>query len=652
MIIKSNPISTDSKPSDLYNYFCTNDKNEYIEVLKADEQDVENCFSDAEMFNRKNSLRHFQLSPKEDLTKEQFLDLIDRVKNEFELSDDDVVMASLHTYKKENSKRGNQHAHVAIRMVNPETGKVKAFDNLYQRQEKISRMFEVDHNLELVKGRHNRAVYENVPEEYKEKLYHLTQGELPNSFLRDGQYQMQNRNGMSSFEIRAKCKELLTQCDNLQSFSSAIQEYGWSLEQGQKKIILNDERGNLVGSVDRILGMKKEEFEAFKGDFEVPKKEVASPIIGGTSDDVPTHNKLAKAVPVEPLEKTSENDINDFISNTAPASQTSYEDDLDTFIGNNMDVDSDKLEATDAMTYAEKLAVSDFNKAMSDKDKALRETLKAQDKLNKMMLGWLDDWSNFVIHETHKCNKILDEKSSLKELDEKTVSGWISRNFKSELNDLKKGKSDLRELRKDIKELHHQKSWFKSIKQKKINNKKNEYDELSKHLSLMSMYIVHSIFHKLGISKTSPESVYYMTDNQKRDYLIQSKNNEYAKKLLEVNGISKVIDDISIIKKWERDDAIGSFKNREEAKDAVAQLKKLERIQSFDKNLMNDDEKNSFDELIKDLDVDGVNHLLTEVNMRISQEERDEDNVINFKEEFIKKRSVNKTKNNNISFNR
>ena len=119
MIIKSNPISTDSKPSDLYNYFCTNDKNEYIEVLKADEQDVENCFSDAEMFNRKNSLRHFQLSPKEDLTKEQFLDLIDRVKNEFDLSDDDVVMASLHTYKKENSTTSSTQYYINVTKGNP-----------------------------------------------------------------------------------------------------------------------------------------------------------------------------------------------------------------------------------------------------------------------------------------------------------------------------------------------------------------------------------------------------------------------------------------------------------------------------------------------------------------------------------------------------
>lgn len=303
MIIKSNPITSDSKPSDIFNYCMFNDKNEHIDIINGDFQDVVDCFEDANAFNRKNSLLHVQASSKEKLTYEQFMNLRQNIIDELNVPASYVVASSLHTYKgHEDSDRDPQHIHILLRMINQENGKPIDLSNKYQRQEKIARMFEVDNGLQLVKGRHNRAVYENVPDEYKEALKPLTEGPLPNSFLRDGQYQLQQRNGINSFEIRAKCKELLSQCDNLQAFANAVNEHGWTIEQGQKKLILNDENGKLVGSVDRILGMKKDEFEAFKGDFEVPKKEVASPILGRTSDDVPPDNKLARVAPVDPSE--------------------------------------------------------------------------------------------------------------------------------------------------------------------------------------------------------------------------------------------------------------------------------------------------------------------------------------------------------------
>ena len=314
MIIKSNPMVSDSKASDIYNYFATNDKNEEIELLKGNEQDVQDALEDGIHYDRKNAIRHFQLSSKEALTNEQFKDLIKNyVQKELNISDEDILLASIHTYTDHESDRDPRHLHLAIRLVDPENGHVKRFDNLYQRQEKIARMFEVDNGLELVKGRHNVAVWHNVPDEYKDKLFHLTQGELPNSFLRDGQYQKQQRNGMNSFDIRNTCKELVKNCDNLQAFNNAIQEHGWSLEQGNKKIILNDENGKLVGSVDRILGMKKDEFEKFKGDYEVAKIEVASPTVGDTISP----DKLARVAPVDPSEAvqkpTNENNCDSFI---------------------------------------------------------------------------------------------------------------------------------------------------------------------------------------------------------------------------------------------------------------------------------------------------------------------------------------------------
>ncbi|MCP1242743.1 hypothetical protein [Acetobacter lambici] len=466
MIIKSNPMVSDSKASDIYNYFATNDKNEEIELLKGNEQDVQDALEDGIHYDRKNAIRHFQLSSKEPLTNEQFKDLIKNyVQKELNISDDDILLASIHTYTDHQSDRDPRHLHLAIRLVDPENGHVKRFDNLYQRQEKIARMFEVDNGLELVKGRHNVAVWHNVPDEYKDKLFHLTQGELPNSFLRDGQYQKQQRNGMNSFEIRNTCKELVKTCDNLQAFAGAISEYGWTIEQGQKKLILNDENGKLVGSVDRILGMKKDEFEKFKGDYEVAKIEVASP----TQRDTIALDKLAKAPPVEPSQKPTEQHQEQVQEQTTQQPQTAPEQPE---IGTGTDTTNEaKAEASEGMSREEKLAVSEFNKEQSEKEKLLKESLANQKKFAQQMLEDMKknnkpelkpSWNDILDDREKSLVDIIDQPHpKLKTITDKQVHNFLYKNFKEELDEFFDKRKTLRSIQSDIKNLKENAYFFK-----------------------------------------------------------------------------------------------------------------------------------------------------------------------------------------------
>lgn len=642
---------SDSKASDIYNYFATNDKNEEIELLKGNEQDVQDALEDAIHYDRKNAIRHFQLSSKEPLTNEQFKDLIKNyVQKELNISDDDILLASVHTYTDHTSDRDPRHLHLAIRLVDPENGHVKRFDNLYQRQEKIARMFEVDNGLQLVKGRHNRAVYENVPEEYKDKLFHLTQGELPNSFLRDGQYQNQKRNGMNSFEIRNTCKELVKNCDNLQSFSNAVQEYGWTIEQGQKKLILNDERGNLVGSVDRILGMKKADFEAFKGDYEVSKIEVASPTVGDTISP----DKLAKAPPVEPSESKPEQHQEHIPENSHNPPQSPE-------IGSNTETSQEiKAEASDGMTQEQKLAVSEFNKEQSEKEKLLKESLANQKKFAQQMLDDMKkkqqpklkpSWTDTLDDREKSLVDIIDQPHpKLRTITDKQVRNFLYKNFKDELDEFFDKRKTLRSIQSDIKNLKENAYFFKN---KRVANKEKQEEEERKKLILLAMYIVHKMMYRIGLNPNKPVPFDYLTDEQKNNYKLEYEKDKYAKLLFENQGRAKCLDSIAVLKVFENDSELMQWKNRDEVINAKLAMQKLNIVR--DVNIYSLDEKGQkeFKSAQEDLDIEKARKAVIEAHKReenrylmdVRPEPEQEQNQDNDKE---KSNLVEFPKNNNI----
>ncbi|MBV1838462.1 relaxase/mobilization nuclease domain-containing protein [Acetobacter estunensis] len=525
MIIKSNPITANSLPSDIFNYCTANTKNESVEMLSGEYQDVADCFSDAETWNRKNSLLHMQMSSKEPLSNEQFLDLRERVKKEFNLSDSDIVTSSIHEYTRKNDPDADpRHLHLLIRMINPENGKPLDLSNKYQRQEKISRMFEVDHGLELVKGRHNVAVWHNVPEEYKEKLYPLTLGDLPNSFLRDGQYQNMKRIGGKPFDIKNEAIEILSRCDSFQAFQNAIQEKGWTIEQGTKKLILNDENGKFVGCLDRVLGMKKADFEQFIDGHEI---KVASPILSRTLH-VPTTNKLAKGDALsnpEAVQKTPEN-------KPAPKAPQKPE----TPAGHiHADLASDATQATDAMTSEEKQAIASQNSDKAQARRTMQESIASQERMAKALEDLMKQqqkegksWTQTIDDEERKLIDIINMKPpKLKEISDKSVRNWIYKNYSGELKTIKDRKEKLWELRDEIKELRAGARWYNS-KEKQADKKETDEKEKAEKLQLMIMHVVHTIMYELGLTKVCPNPWNSLTNKEKQEYLIRYKSNQYA----------------------------------------------------------------------------------------------------------------------------
>ena len=244
----------------------------------------------------------------------------------------------------------------------------------------------------------------------------------------------------------------------------------------------------------------------------------------------------------------------------------------------------------------------------------------------------------------------------LNHLDEKDIRNFIYKNFNDELIEFKKEKDKLKSIKANIKDLDNSNVWFKKSKKEKLEKEQQEQIE---RMILMSMHLVHSIMYKIGLIKEKPISINYMTKQQKLELNKQYLENEYAQTLMGVNGIVHFVNDISKYKKMERDGILMDWNERDEVKDAKEQIRKILRIEKLDINEFNQDEHHQYEKLVKDKDINNVNELLTEKNMRISKEEQEQDNefapddnIENDKEEIEKKLYRQKVKKSGPSFNR
>lgn len=425
MILKSNPIRTASGSGAIWHHLVekTGD-NERIQVWKGRRQDIEDCIADATAFNRVNAVQHFQISSREKLTTEQFADCITMLAQEFGFRASDVALAVIHTKTRHDNEADNRHCHILVRTTNAETGKVLDVSHRYERQEKVARLFELKHGLELTKGRHNLAVYHAVPEEYRERLQALCEGSLPNSVLSDPQFRRSQRQGGKPFDIKYQIRDLYAGSTDWQAFQSAISSQGRSLMAGDRKpgvVLLKDEQGVIVGSLSRLLGVRKSEFSAFVLGHETPEQsairqgrteDIASPGPRDTSRDPSGKGET----PVDPVASEQKS----LPPNPRKPPEDSVSPPPEPASGRNISrpvlrtgaitrsvagtgaipASSPKTRAsiTRGMTQSEVQAVIDFNEAQAEKEHQLRDHLHGQkrfaDLLTELTESFQSRWSH------------------------------------------------------------------------------------------------------------------------------------------------------------------------------------------------------------------------------------------------------------------
>nr|WP_235271777.1 relaxase/mobilization nuclease domain-containing protein [Gluconobacter oxydans] len=359
--------------------------------------------ADAAAFHRVNAVQHFQVSSKEKLTDEQFADCITMLAREFGFQASDVCLAVIHTKTRHDGLADNRHCQFLVRTTNAETGRVLDVSHRYERQEKVARLFELKHGLELTKGRHNVAVYHAVPEKFRARLKILCEGPLPNSCLSDPQSKLSQRQGASPFDIKYEVRDMFSRCESWQAFEQTLTERGWSLEAGQKKpdvLILKDGNGVFVGSLSRLLGLRKAELQQLKTDPEAMRqKGIASP---GPRD---TRDPTGKGeTPVDPHVISTED--SDSRSDTQGETGSSSGSALPSRSPNSLSqkphwlgpiaplLHSSRSTITEGMSHAEIQSVIDFNAQEAERDDQLRELLHDQKRFTALLTEILTSFQN------------------------------------------------------------------------------------------------------------------------------------------------------------------------------------------------------------------------------------------------------------------
>lgn len=266
MIIKGHGINSSSDVKKFTDYLFTHEKNEKINILNGSPENIKSMFNDAHGANLKYGCQHFIMSSKETMTTEQATSIIKcLICKEYNQDFNNLVIVN-HTKQRNTYDSDKNHYHIIIPHCDPITGKAINLRNSKRRNEKISRLAELELGFNLVKGRHNTAVYHQLikdgRQEQAQQIKGLMEGDLPTSAYSKKTQQKAEKKGINLPEAKAHIKSTYQHSPNLSQFLKNIEGQGYTLKEGDKADTYIIEKDNvLIGSANRLIGIKKDEFK-------------------------------------------------------------------------------------------------------------------------------------------------------------------------------------------------------------------------------------------------------------------------------------------------------------------------------------------------------------------------------------------------------
>lgn len=156
-------------------------------------------------------------------------------------------------------KEGRTHAHIVYSLVKAD-GKVISLSHEYARREKVSRITEFRHGLPMIRGRHNRAVYNALVREGRadvtaamERLG-LLGGPRPAARMTPAERHQQERTKVSLPDIRQAVHDAWSSKTAPEDFRRLLKKAGLLLAEGQKGAVVVDGAGG-VHSLARLLSV-------------------------------------------------------------------------------------------------------------------------------------------------------------------------------------------------------------------------------------------------------------------------------------------------------------------------------------------------------------------------------------------------------------
>ncbi|MCL7405302.1 relaxase/mobilization nuclease domain-containing protein [Paradonghicola geojensis] len=269
MIIKQTRIRTGGTGTALA-YIQAMGENEDVELLYGDPSSLARFANTMSgMNNHAYVLRHFIISPEQELTDDQIERCIESIQREFNTGDRPYVVARHQKIRSDE----NDASHIHIMMAESNTaGRVLTNKNNYKRNEKICRNLELEFGFELIKGRHNKYVIghtENANNQLAMHLIGIADGDLPTSAYTKTMLGKAKRVNVDLPKLHTALKEVQTistnePADRASFIVNELLKADISLKRGNKKGILilykYDEKTDSdveFGSLHRLTKLNK-----------------------------------------------------------------------------------------------------------------------------------------------------------------------------------------------------------------------------------------------------------------------------------------------------------------------------------------------------------------------------------------------------------
>ncbi|MDE7547465.1 hypothetical protein PY793_05625 [Acetobacter fabarum] len=264
MIIQTKAIKVSSGADKTANHIFYGDKNEHIDVLEGSHFQMKDAMRQAKNNRLKYGFHHFKISPKEKLTNEQLRETINKLAQEYKFNPDDITLIE-HTKKRADTTASDKHYHLIVPHYQPTQRKALDTKNSFARNEKIARICEITFGHEIVQGQHNKAVYHQLIDEgktaYAERVKPLIALERTHQAHTVNQQRTAEKKGINLPKEKQAIKTLWQASDSLKAFQAGLSEQGYTLKPGDKaNTYIIEKNGVLLGSANRLIGMKKELF--------------------------------------------------------------------------------------------------------------------------------------------------------------------------------------------------------------------------------------------------------------------------------------------------------------------------------------------------------------------------------------------------------
>jgi len=286
MIIKSSRIPV-SDTGTIAAYFSAEGENEEINWLQGSAAEIQLMGVTAKFAGRAFSVRHVIVAPGEKLGGNELMQILENVGAEYGITQNmrDRITAVVHKKPREAQTGFEYHYHIAIPELDSETGRVLDSKFTHMRNEKLSRLTELQTGHKITPGRFNREVFDALAKEHPDLDLSRYQAALEDASEAAGfefrnwkSFRAENSYTSSSHQIikrKTKTAGVLGQLSvpkiksqmrkwaserSPEQFVEHVLASGYDLRPGQRGGIwrLFGHRHDL-GSIDRLSGIKRHE---------------------------------------------------------------------------------------------------------------------------------------------------------------------------------------------------------------------------------------------------------------------------------------------------------------------------------------------------------------------------------------------------------